>query len=180
MTAPASYTRHIQAAARNWKASPADSAKRMFIAGVVLPAIFTAVGEAFILAGAGDDDDTEKALKKIAADVFTSPFIGMPIIRDIMEGVKNNAMQMPYGRELQITPAFEAANEMFKGTREQAKEDSDAIKAIDHYVDAVSMAIGLPYKQAKKLADIAIDIEEGKKIHPARYLGYSKYQLGEK
>lgn len=83
-TAPASYSRQIFTAVRQVKENPVDSAKRLFIYGVILPSLFQAVADAFM--AFGGDDDKERFWKNQAKALALGPFNGLPVIRTMMEG----------------------------------------------------------------------------------------------
>ena len=90
MTSPASYSRQIFTGIRQAKKNPVDSAKRLFIYGVVLPSLFQAVSDAFMItAFGGDDDDDERFLGNQVKALALAPFNGLPIIRTMMQGYAN-------------------------------------------------------------------------------------------
>jgi len=179
MQSPMMYLRVVQAAKRNWKHGKADSINRLFVAGVLLPALFSAIGNALLL-GSGDDDKIEEGLKSVLLDTATGLFNGYPLIRDFVEMIKNNITQKPYGREMEITPFVSNFSTLGKAFKEGFKDEADMVKALDYFIDGIMQLLGMPVRQFKKISSIYEDMQDGEDINKARFLGYTKYQTGEK
>ena len=187
MTAPASYSRQIFMAVRNMKADPKDSAKRLFVFGVLMPVIFQAIADALMIFG-GDDDDEERFWKNQAKALALGPFQGLPIIRTMIEGYAQ-AINGQYFHD-EFTPVAEAfstsketVSDFFKfmqGGTERISEDEYLERSLLGLVHTFGYMTGVPTKPLQRTYSGVYDAATGETEHPIRrVIGYSKYVVGE-
>ena len=187
MTAPASYSRQIFMAVRNMKADPKDSAKRLFVFGVLMPVIFQAIADALMIFG-GDDDDEERFWKNQAKALALGPFQGLPIIRTMIEGYAQ-AINGQYFHD-EFTPVAEAfstsketVSDFFKflqGGTERIPEDEYLERSLLGLVHTFGYMTGVPTKPLQRTYSGVYDAATGETEHPIRrVIGYSKYVVGE-
>ncbi len=175
LSSPISYTRMVQSASRNWQANKKDAAKRLFIAGIVLPAMFSAVSNA-----PGLIRGNKKSKERLTADLLTGPFAGIPIAREVVEMLKSSILHERFGRSVNISPALENFGKVGSAAIEMTKDHPDKIKALDKSVDAIISLFGLNYKQSKNAVNIWYKLFNGKvdRENWWRMLGYSKSAVG--
>ncbi|RLB91776.1 MAG: hypothetical protein DRH10_01030, partial [Deltaproteobacteria bacterium] len=183
MTAPASYSRQIFTAVRNIKTDPVDSMKRLFIYGVVLPMLFQAVADAFMVFG-GDDDN--RFWKNQAKALVLGPFNGLPIIRDLSEGAVNAASgEFWMMNRLSYSPVTEAGksglNAIYHGSKGFREDDTDLLmKALLDTTEFMGYLSGYPVRPVGRIVTGVKDSATGETEYPVRRsIGYSKYAVGE-
>ena len=188
MTAPASYSRQIFMAVRNMRADPKDSAKRLFVFGVLLPVIFQAIADALMIID-GDDEDEERFLKNQAKGIALGPFQGLPIIRTIMEGYSQAITGQGYFGD-EFTPVSEAfstsketVSDFFKflqGGTERISPDEYLEQSLLGMVHTFGYFAGIPTKPIQRTFEGVYDAATGQTEYPIRRsIGYSKYVVGE-
>ena len=191
MTAPASYSRQIITAVRQAKENPVDSAKRFFIYGVVLPSLFQAVSDAFMItAFGGDDEDDQRFLKNQVKALVLAPFNGLPVIRTMMEGYANAVSGNTFYDD-QYTPMMQAlttSKDMVSNSVKWAGGGTQRIDPSEYLMRAIwdaaqlgGYATGIPVRPVAKVAGGIKDAVTGETKYPVRRsLGYSPSIVGEK
>ncbi len=191
MTSPASYSRQIFTGIRQAKQNPVDSAKRLFIYGVVLPSLFQAVSDAFMVSlFGGDDDDDERFLGNQVKALALAPFNGLPIIRTMMQGYANAVSGNTFFDD-QYTPmlqSFVTSKDMLTNAKKWATGGTERISPDEYLMRALwdaaqvgGYATGIPVRPIAKVAGGIKDAVTGETKYPIRRsLGYSPYIVGEK
>ncbi|RLB91222.1 MAG: hypothetical protein DRH10_02350, partial [Deltaproteobacteria bacterium] len=196
MTAPASYTRQVFAAVRNARSSKKrDTAKRLFLFGVVLPMMFQAVADAFMIFG-GDDDDKERFLKNQAKAIALGPFNGLPVLRDVASGALNAASGDYWMMtRQQYSPVLEPINVGLKSIYHGGKYLRDGrdhemlMRSLWEAAQFAGYRTGIPVRPAGKVlagisdatgVDLPFRDSKPTEHKVRRGIGYSRYVIGEK
>ncbi len=189
MTAPASYSRQIFTAVRQVKDNPVDSAKRFIIYGVILPSLFQAVADAFMVFG-GDDEDKERFWENQVKALVLAPFNGLPVIRTMMEGYANAVSGNSFYDD-QYTPMMQAlttSRDMVGNSVKWAQGGTLRIDPSEYLMRAMwdaaqlgGYATGIPVRPIGKVAGGIKDAVTRETEYPVRRsLGYSAFIIGEK
>jgi len=184
-TAPASYYREISAAIRNMPANPGNSAKRLFLFWVIVPAMFEAIAS-LPLVFDDDDDDFTLFWKRMFRSVVLGPTNGLFLVRDIAETLYNilflkndsgwgDAQYSPVGSVSDTT------NRIAKDLREIVEgDDDDFEKLLKDAVDIAGYVSGYPLPAASNLIENWVDVAAGDTEHPmARSIGYRQWATGD-
>ena len=192
MTTPKQYTSNMTAAIRGYKNDPVDSAKRLALFGVVMPALFQMTASGALGLIGGDDDDKKELGKDLLASISMSFMNGIPVIRDLQKGLYNSAMGNYYGRDIQYSPMMEIGKTLtsivsdgvkaLDSDRDKTKRMDSAYGAINSLADTIGYQYGIPVQPARRwLWDSLLnDIPQGKTDAPLRRaIGYSRSAMGD-
>jgi len=186
-TSPLSYFRMLDGAIRNavkGRASPAQAAKLITIAGILLPILFEWVSQGFRL--------TKKGLMKA---LTSGNLQGIPFLGDLADIVAESAMnRSAWGQHggPPITSSFDRAGQVAaKVARFADNPDEISQKDILQVADAMAYLLsvgpfkatggGLPYTGAKRIATGVKDVATGQTENPwLRLMGFSQWTLDQR
>jgi hypothetical protein len=187
LSASEAYTRQTIWAMKHFKTDPRGSSKRLLLFNVMLPMLFQAISSGFIGAmRGGDEDEFDEFWSEQLRAVALGPLNGLPIIRDISEGLWEASMGNWYGKDIQYSPAVvtgkslaEATFYAFKGLREG---DNDAlITARNDLFDFIGYTMGFPVGPGGRWLEGIEDIASGETEHPIMAAtGYSRAARNER
>ena len=149
-------------AAKEHRLSPAE-AFGAFLFDLLVPALYSGLIAALASGMFGDDDDKDRALKRFVQELVSTPFSGIPVVRDVAVAagglLANNALggKKLYRGDILDAGMVSAANDIFtaliSGT--DAALNANWARAAWLWSDALGSAAHVPairiYTKAKKL-----------------------------
>ena len=185
MSAPILYYMQVSSAVRNMKKAPVDSAKRLFLFWVVVPALFEAIANA-PLALDEDEEDREVFLKRVTRGVVLGPINGLFIARDASKYLVN----MMFMREevwqgasySSMTKPIDDAGVILKNFVDLANGDEANIpKTVEALIDLLGIATGLPAPALQNYIQGIQQVIDDDTEHPvAKVLGYTNWSTGDR
>jgi hypothetical protein len=185
VTTPMQYARKVNMAAKTMvttkdKRIRAKATRTFIMYGIIQPALFEMVSQAFIGLFTDDDEKQEELLKRVAFAPFSSYFTGSGIVGQLFQAGTRKAVLggtgvgAPLYADI-VGDMMDASQAIAKFSFDDEKELTD--KEFVKLLNAIGLALKLPVGNAYSMGKGGVEALDGGNI--MKLFGYSGYALGE-